>query len=90
MSELLQERLQNIEKRLDELTKILTQKQQKIFEKKIIDNDEFQRLFRISPGTASNWRTQGLIAFSQINNKIIYKIDDVIKLIEDNYRPAKK
>ena len=84
------ERVQNIEKRLEELTKLIAKKQESIFDKKIIDNDEFQRLFRISPGTASNWRAQGLIAYSQINNKIIYKIDDVIKLIEDNYRPFKK
>ena len=84
------ESLQNIEKRLEELTKHVAKKQEKIFEKTIIDNDEFQRLFRLSPGTAANWRLQGLIAFSQINNKIIYKIEDVNKMLADNYRPFKK
>lgn len=90
MSQPFKESLNNIEKRLEELTKLVTKKQEKIFDKVIIDNDEFQRLFKISPGTASNWREKGLIAYSQINNKIIYKIEDVNKMLDDNYRPFKK
>ena len=90
MSHQFTDSIQNIEKRLEELTQIVSNKQEKLFDKVIIDNDEFQKLFRISPGTASNWRLQGLIAFSQINNKIIYKIEDVNKMLDDNYRPFKK
>lgn len=90
MSNQFQESLKNIEQRLEDLTKVINKKQEKIFDKVIIDNDEFQRLFRISPGTAFNWREQGLIAFSQINNKVVYKIEDVNKMLDDNYRPFKK
>lgn len=90
MSHPFQESLSNIEKRLEELTNIVTKKQEKLFDKIIIDNDEFQRLFKISPGTAANWREKGLIAYSQINNKIVYKIDDINKMLDDNYRPFKK
>jgi hypothetical protein len=90
MSLQLSESLHNIEKRLEELTAISTNKQEIIFKKVIIDNDEFQRLFKISPGTAANWREKGLIAYSQINNKIFYKIADINKMLDDNYRPFKK
>ena len=90
MSHPLQETLNNIEKRLEELSKIVIKKQENIFEKVIIDNDEFQRLFKISPGTAANWREKGLIAYSQINNKIVYKIEDINKMLDANYRPFKK
>lgn len=90
MSHPFQESLSNIEKRLEELTQLVTKKQEKIFDKVIIDNDEFQRIFKISPGTASNWREKGLIAYSQINNKIVYKIEDINKMLDDNYRPFKK
>jgi hypothetical protein len=31
-----------------------------------------------------------LIAYSQINNKIVYKIEDINKMLDDNYRPFKK
>ncbi|KIX21620.1 hypothetical protein SY27_07935 [Flavobacterium sp. 316] len=90
MSHPFQESLDNIEKRLEELTQAVTKKQERIFDKVIIDNDEFQKLFKISPGTASNWREKGLIAYSQINNKIVYKIEDINKMLDDNYRPFKK
>lgn len=90
MSHPFQENLKNIEKRLEELTRLVTKKQEKFFDKVIIDNEEFQRLFKISPGTAANWREQGLIAYSQINNKIVYKIKDINKMLDDNYRSFKK
>ena len=85
-----QETLDNIETRLETLTNLIVKKQEKLFDKVFIDNDEFQRLFKISPGTAANWREKGLIAYSQINNKIIYKIVDINKMLDDNYRPFKK
>ena len=90
MSHRFQESLSNIEKRLEELTQAVTKKQERIFDKVVIDNDEFQKLFKISPGTAANWREKGLIAYSQINNKIVYKIEDINKMLDDNYRPFKK
>lgn len=90
MSHPFQENLFKIEKRLEELTSLVSKKQERIFDKVIIDNDEFQKLFKISPGTAANWREKGLIAYSQINNKIVYKIEDINKMLDDNYRPFKK
>lgn len=90
MSHSFQENIFKIEKRLEELTSLVSKKQERIFDKVIIDNDEFQRLFKISPGTAANWREKGLIAYSQINNKIVYKIKDINKMLDDNYRPFKK
>ena len=90
MNEPIKNSLNNIEKRLEELTAIVTKKQESIFSKVIIDNDEFQRLFKISPNTADNWRKQGIIAFSQINNKIVYKIKDINLMLDKHYRPFKK
>lgn len=90
MSNHLKISLGNIEKRLDNLTTIVTQKQEKLFDKVIIDNDEFQKLFKISPNTADNWRKQGIIAYSQINNKIVYKIKDINAMLDNHYRPFKK
>ncbi|WP_396191801.1 helix-turn-helix domain-containing protein [Flavobacterium sp.] len=82
--------LANIEVRLEELTAIVKKRQENIFNKVIIDNDEFQRLFRISPNTAENWRKQGLIAYIQIKNKIVYKIEDINLMLDKHYRPFKK
>jgi hypothetical protein len=90
MTEPIKNSLENIEKRLEELTSIVARRQENIFNKVFIDNDEFQRLFKISPNTAENWRKQGIIAFSQMNNKIVYKIEDINLMLEKHYRPFKK
>lgn len=90
MNEPFKNSLANIEVRLEELTAIVTKRQESIFNKVIIDNDEFQRLFRISPNTAENWRKQGLIAYIQIKNKIVYKIEDINLMLDKHYRPFKK
>jgi hypothetical protein len=90
MSHPFQESLKSIEQRLEDLKKLVAKRQSEYTSDMFIDNDDFQRLFKISPGTANNWREQGLIAFSQINNKIYYKMSDVNKLLNDNYKPFKK
>ena len=79
-----------LEIRLEQLTKLVSKKQEKVIDKMIIDNHEFQRLFKISPGTAANLREQGLIAYSQIKNKIVYRIEDINTLLDNNYRSIKK
>ena len=90
MSHPFTESLKNIEQRLEILTNLISKKQERFFDKEIINNDQFKELFQISSGTASNWRDQGLIAFSQINSTIIYRIADVNKMLDDNYRSFKK
>jgi hypothetical protein len=56
----------------------------------ILDNADILQLFKISSKTASNWREEGLLPFSQIKGKIYYKLSDMHKIIDDNYNPSKK
>lgn len=82
--------LQNIEQKLEQLTKLSLKKQERFFNQEILDNDEFQKLFNISSGTAANWREEGLISYYQIKSKIYYKIKDVNKMLTQNFTPTKK
>lgn len=50
-----------------------------------IDNQEFIMMMKISKRTALTWRDSGIIAFSQVGNKIYYKLSDVEKLLQSNY-----
>lgn len=56
----------------------------------ILDNQEFIQLLHISKRTAQSWRDEGKISFSQIGSKIYYKMADVQKLLDTNYRKAFK
>ena len=49
------------------------------------DNQEFMSLMNISKRTAQEWRNKKIIEFSQVGNKIYYRLSDIQKLLNDNY-----
>jgi hypothetical protein len=55
-----------------------------------IDNEEFIIMMKISKRTAQTWRDSGIIAHSQIRNKIYYLLTDVEALLRGNYIGALK
>lgn len=55
-----------------------------------LDNQEFLLLMKISKRTAQSWRDEGRISFSQVGNKIYYKLSDVEKLLNEYYNKAFK
>lgn len=52
-----------------------------------LNNKQFMELLGVSLRTAQTWRDEGKISFSQVGNKIYYKMSDVEKFIQD-YRNA--
>lgn len=50
-----------------------------------IDNQEFLLMMKISKRTAQTWRDEGKISFSQVGNKIYYKLSDVEDLLNKHY-----
>jgi hypothetical protein len=82
--------LKSISDRLDTLLKEQSFKEKQDPNYIILDNTDILQLFKISSKTASNWREEGLLPFSQIKGKIYYKLSDMHKIIDDNYNPSKK
>ncbi|WP_445719146.1 helix-turn-helix domain-containing protein [Flavobacterium sp.] len=84
-----EERIENILKRLDEQITFVVAKM-KMNEKfdpedVFFDNGEFMKLMNISKRTAQEWRNKKIIEFSQVGNKIYYRLSDIQKLLNDNY-----
>jgi hypothetical protein len=79
---------EKIEKRLTELIKKLDKKlvQESI---QLLDNSQFLDLMGISVKTAQNWRDANLVNYSQIGNKIYYRISDIQELLERNSNKSK-
>ena len=73
--------------RLDVLNKKLEEKQ-KSPDDTFLDNQEFLQLMNISKRTAQTWRDEGIVSFSQIGSKIYYRMSDVQKLLDKNYKAA--
>ncbi len=88
----LQEIAENYKKTHQKLNEITEALNKPIIEKPIdlIDNAQFINLMGISQKTAQTWRDTGVISFSQIGNKIYYRISDLENLLEKNYRKANK
>ena len=55
-----------------------------------VDNQEFLILMKISKRTAQMWRDENKISFSQIGNKIYYKVSDVEDLLNNHYIKSSK
>ncbi|WP_339662318.1 helix-turn-helix domain-containing protein [Croceibacter atlanticus] len=73
--------------RLDVLNRRL-EKKQKSPDDTFLDNQEFLQLMNISKRTAQTWRDEGIVSFSQIGSKIYYRMSDVQKLLDKNYKQA--
>ena len=56
----------------------------------IIDNYRFLQLMNVSPKTAQLWRDKRLVAYSQIGNKIYYRLSDIRELLDKFYKAAHK
>jgi len=54
------------------------------------DNQEFLLLMNISKRTAQMWRDTGFIGFSQLGNKIYYRLEDILSLLNEYYNPKKE
>ena len=81
------EQYTDLVKRLDEITIKLNVKNDSKKDT-FLDNQEFLLLMKISKRTAQTWRDEGRISFSQVGNKIYYKLSDVEKLLNEHYNKS--
>jgi hypothetical protein len=85
-----EDEVQEIKKRLDEISFELKNKQRTEPDQIWYDNQEFLQLMNISKRTAQTWRDEGIISYSQVGSKIYYRMSDVQKLLDSNYNQASK
>ena len=50
-----------------------------------LDNQDVMQALHISPRTLQTLRTNGILPFSRIGNKIYYRRQDILKILSDNY-----
>lgn len=79
----------DIAEKIDAINLRLTAKEKKPSEI-WLDNQELMQLLKVSKRTAQHYRDSGLISFSQVGNKIYYKLSDVEELLKTHYNKAFK
>jgi hypothetical protein len=85
-----EEMLDKIHSRISELALNVKTKQHLEPHDVFFDNQEFLQLMNISKRTAQVWRDSGYIGYSQMGNKIYYRLADIQDLLNENYNPKKK
>lgn len=83
-----EEEVQVIKQRLDEISLTLKQKQRTQPDQIWYDNQEFLQVMNISKRTAAYWRTENVIAYSQVGNKIYYRLSAIMDLLHKSTIPA--
>jgi len=83
------EQFDELLQRMDKIQTALVEKQKEPKDA-FLDNQEFLQVMNISKRTAQSWRDEGIVSFSQVGSKIYYRMSDVQKLLDSNYRKAFK
>jgi hypothetical protein len=83
-----EEEVQDIKLRLDDIALTLKQKQRTEPDQIWYDNQEFLQIMNISKRTAAYWRTENVITYSQVGNKIYYRLADIMDLLQKSTIPA--
>ena len=83
-----EEEVQDIKQHLEDIALTLKQKQRTEPDQIWYDNQEFLQVMNISKRTAANWRTENVITYSQVGNKIYYRLSDIMDLLHKCTIPA--
>lgn len=80
----------NIEKIKENIDKYATIHEQALPGDPFLGNKEVCKLLQVSPRTLQDYRDKRLIAFYKLEGKILYKMSDILKMLENNYHDAWK
>lgn len=50
-----------------------------------LDNQDVMQALHISPRTLQTLRSNGILPYSRIGNKLYYRKQDILKILSDNY-----
>ncbi|MHB9055773.1 MAG: helix-turn-helix domain-containing protein [Paludibacteraceae bacterium] len=87
--EFFKEQYDHIQRKLDKIAGDFIFSRQ-LPEQIFIDNPKFMELMGISQKTAQAWRDKGTISYSQVGNKIYYRIRDIKELLDRHHIKATK
>lgn len=79
-----------IEKANENIDSHIKSRRASLSDELFLDNNEVCKMLRLSSRTLQDYRDKGLIAFYKLEGKILYKMSDIHKMLENNYFDAWK
>lgn len=79
-------RMNDVEKKIDEMQGILTRIVSRISaEEELLDNADLMKKWKVSARTLASWRSNGLIGYVQVGGKIYYTPEDRRIFLNNNH-----
>ncbi len=79
---------QEIIKKLNDLHERIEKNNHQALRNRILTNNKVAELLSVTTRTLFNWRSKGLIAYSQVGKNIYYRAEDIKLFIELNRKEA--
>ncbi len=77
------EQFETLVQRIDSLQTLITEQKQSPPDR-VVDNQDFCRMMKVSKRTAQKWRDEGVIPFQHIGRKIYYSAVDIDAVLAKN------
>ena len=78
----------NFDRLLASLEKLLSKQQPSVFNDELLTDKEVAHLLKVSRRTLQDYRTNGILPYTQVGGKILYRTSDIERTLMKEYKEA--
>ncbi len=78
----------NFDRLLASLEKLLSKQQPSVFNDELLTDKEVAHLLKVSRRTLQDYRNNGILPYTQVGGKILYRTSDIERTLMKEYKEA--
>ena len=78
----------NLARLLASLEKLFNQRQPSVYGDELLTDKEVSQLLKVSRRTLQDYRNNGILPYTQVGGKILYRSSDIERTLMEGYREA--
>ena len=78
----------NLDRLLASLEKLFNQRQPAVYGDELLTDKEVSQLLKVSRRTLQDYRNNGILPYTQVGGKILYRSSDIERTLMEGYREA--
>ncbi|WP_456059024.1 helix-turn-helix domain-containing protein [Alistipes sp.] len=78
----------NLDRLLASLEKLFNQRQPSVYGDELLTDKEVSQLLKVSRRTLQDYRNNGILPYTQVGGKILYRSSDIERTLMEGYREA--
>jgi len=76
----------NLDRLLASLEKLFNQRQPSVYGDELLTDKEVSQLLKVSRRTLQDYRNNGILPYTQVGGKILYRSSDIERTLMEGYR----